>query len=112
MLFGRSREVDSETRVRRAEALLETLLTLGPTFIKLGQLLSTRPDIVPPEYVDVLSSLQDEVPPADWEEAEQVIEDELGPVEEVFETFEREAISGASLGQVYTARPTTASRSR
>ncbi|MFD1566390.1 ABC1 kinase family protein [Halolamina litorea] len=103
LLFGRSRSVDSETRVERAETLLETLLTLGPTFIKLGQLLSTRPDIVPPEYVDVLSSLQDEVPPADWAEAKEVLEGELGPVEETFESFDTEAISGASLGQVYRA---------
>ncbi|MFD1690214.1 ABC1 kinase family protein [Halolamina salifodinae] len=103
LLFGRSRSVGSETRVRRAESLLETLLTLGPTFIKLGQLLSTRPDVVPPEYIDVLASLQDEVPPADWPEAKEVLEDELGPVEETFEEFDTDAISGASLGQVYRA---------
>ena len=95
--------MDRETRVHRAEVLLDTLLTLGPTFIKLGQLLSTRPDVLPPEYIDVLSSLQDEVPPADWEDAKQVLEDELGPVEETFDDFDSEAISGASLGQVYTA---------
>ena len=83
--------------------MLDTLLTLGPTFIKLGQLLSTRPDILPPEYVEVLSSLQDEVPPADWDEAEQVLEDELGPVDETFDEFDTEPISGASLGQVYRA---------
>ncbi|MGQ4557469.1 AarF/UbiB family protein [Halobellus sp. GM3] len=104
VLFGGSRTVDAETRVERAEILLESLLTLGPTFIKLGQLLSTRPDILPPEYIDVLSSLQDDVPPAPWEESEPVIEDELGPVEDVFEDFDRDPISGASLGQVYTAR--------
>jgi len=104
VLFGRSRRVSGETRVRRAEKLLDTLLTLGPTFIKLGQLLSTRPDVLPPEYVDVLSQLQDEVPPAPWEEAREVIEDELGPVSEQFEEFDTDAISGASLGQVYGAR--------
>jgi len=104
VLFGRSRRVSAETRVRRAEKLLDTLLTLGPTFIKLGQLLSTRPDVLPPEYVDVLSQLQDEVPPAPWEEAREVIEDELGPVSEQFEEFDTDAISGASLGQVYGAR--------
>ncbi|MFW5938839.1 MAG: ABC1 kinase family protein [Halolamina sp.] len=103
LLFGRSRSVDSDTRVNRAETLLETLLTLGPTFIKLGQLLSTRPDVVPPEYVDVLSTLQDEVPPADWEAAKEVLEAELGPVDETFDEFDTEAISGASLGQVYRA---------
>jgi predicted unusual protein kinase regulating ubiquinone biosynthesis (AarF/ABC1/UbiB family) len=104
ILFGRSRQVSAETRVRRAERLLDTLLTLGPTFIKLGQLLSTRPDVLPPEYVEVLSQLQDEVPPADWAEARTVLEDELGPVEERFESFDTDAISGASLGQVYRAR--------
>jgi len=78
-------------------------LTLGPTFIKLGQLLSTRPDVAPPEYVDVLSTLQDEVPPADWAAAKEVLEAELGPVDETFDEFDTEAISGASLGQVYRA---------
>jgi predicted unusual protein kinase regulating ubiquinone biosynthesis (AarF/ABC1/UbiB family) len=102
--FGSSRRVSSETRVRRAESLLDTLLTLGPTFIKLGQLLSTRPDVLPPEYVDVLSQLQDEVPPAPWAEAREVVEAELGPVEEYFEEFDTDPISGASLGQVYRAR--------
>ena len=101
LLFGRSRSVSPETQSHRAEVLLETLLTLGPTFIKLGQLLSTRPDILPPVYVETLSQLQDEVPPADWAEAEKVIERELGPVDEVFDSFDTEAISGASLGQVY-----------
>ena len=103
LLFGSSRRVDSETRVERANTLLESLLTLGPTFIKLGQLLSTRPDILPPEYVEVLSKLQDEVPPADWAEARAVLEDEIGPIEEKFDEFDTDAISGASLGQVYTA---------
>ncbi|RLM88926.1 AarF/ABC1/UbiB kinase family protein [Halobellus sp. Atlit-38R] len=103
VLFGGRRSVDAKTRVERAEILLDSLLTLGPTFIKLGQLLSTRPDILPAEYIDVLSSLQDDVPPAPWEESKKVIEAELGPVDDVFEDFDRDPISGASLGQVYTA---------
>jgi len=82
---------------------LESLLTLGPTFIKLGQLLSTRPDVLPPEYIEVLAALQDEVPPADWEQAKDVLEDELGPLDERFVEFDTDAISGASLGQVYRA---------
>ena len=102
-LFGSGRDPSSETRTERAEDLLATLLELGPTFIKLGQMLSTRPDILPAEYITVLSRLQDEVPPADWAQIRPVIESELGPVEEVFDDFDREAISGASLGQVYTA---------
>ena len=103
LLFGGSRDVDEPTQRERAAILLDILLTLGPTFIKLGQLLSTRPDILPPAYIDVLEDLQDDVPPAPWTESQIVLEDELGPVDEVFDDFEREPISGASLGQVYTA---------
>lgn len=103
LVVGGSRSVSAETRRRRAEYLLETLTTLGPTFIKLGQLLSTRPDVLPPEYVEVLTQLQDDVPPAPWEETEAVIEAEIGPVDERFDTFDTDAISGASLGQVYKA---------
>ena len=103
LLFGGSRQVSPEQRRKRAASLLDSLLTLGPTFIKLGQLLSTRPDILPPEYIDEFSKLQDSVPPAPWDEARLVLEEELGPVEERFAEFETEAISGASLGQVYYA---------
>ncbi|GAA0646217.1 ABC1 kinase family protein [Salarchaeum japonicum] len=103
LLFGGRRRVSSEMRVRRAQRLLDSLLTLGPTFIKLGQLLSTRPDILPPEYVDVLEGLQDQVPPADWEAAREVLEADVGDVNEAFDEFDADAISGASLGQVYTA---------
>ncbi len=103
LLFGGRRQLSTEQRRQRAERLLDTLLALGPTFIKLGQLLSTRPDVLPPVYVDVLARLQDRVPPADWEQARQVLEEEVGPVGEAFEAFDAEAISGASLGQVYLA---------
>ena len=81
----------------------ERFVELGPTFIKLGQLLSTRPDVLPAEYIEELAQLQDRVPPAPWSDAKAVIEDELGPVEEAFDEFDTEPISGASLGQVYTA---------
>ncbi|MFC7142019.1 ABC1 kinase family protein [Halosimplex aquaticum] len=103
-LFGRRRSVSPETQRERARTLLDTLLTLGPTFIKLGQLLSTRPDVLPPEYIEELEELQDRVPPADWERARVVLEEELGPVDSRFAEFDTEAISGASLGQVYHAR--------
>ncbi|WP_058366413.1 ABC1 kinase family protein, partial [Haloparvum sedimenti] len=103
LLFGGSRSVGEETQKERAAVLLDILLTLGPTFIKLGQLLSTRPDILPPAYIEVLEELQDDVPPAPFSEAETVLEEELGPVAETFDAFDDEPISGASLGQVYRA---------
>ncbi len=104
LLFGRPRRVSPEMQRARAQRLLSSLLTLGPTFIKLGQLLSTRPDVLPPAYVEVLARLQDDVPAAPWEEAREVVESELGPVDDRFETFNTDPISGASLGQVYVAR--------
>ncbi len=103
LLLGGRRQVTSEMRRERARTLLDSLLTLGPTFIKLGQLLSTRPDVLPPEYVAEFSKLQDEVPPADWADAQRVVEAELGSVEGAFDSFDTDAISGASLGQVYRA---------
>ena len=103
LLFGSSRQVPPETRRRRARSLLNSLLTLGPTFIKLGQLLSTRPDVLPPEYVDEFESLQDDVPPAEWNDAREILEADIGTVEGTFDEFDTTAISGASLGQVYTA---------
>ena len=103
LLFGRSRDVTSATRYRRARRLKTTFVDLGPAFIKIGQMLSTRPDALPAEYVEVLSELQDQVPPAPWAEIEPVLERELGPVGEVFDAFDTDPISGASLGQVYEA---------
>ncbi len=103
VLFGPRRRVSPEVRRKRAESLLDSLFTLGPTFIKLGQLLSTRPDVLPPEYIDVFQRLQDDVPPAAWADARSVIEADVGPVDEVFDEFYTDAIRGASLGQVYTA---------
>jgi len=103
LVFGGQRSVSPETQRKRADVLLNSLLTLGPTFIKLGQLLSTRPDVLPPAYIEVLTKLQDEVPPAPWAETRPILEEDIGPVDEVFDDFEREAISGASLGQVYRA---------
>jgi len=103
LLFGRRRVVTAEDQQRRAAYLLDALLDLGPTFVKVGQILSTRPDVLPPAYIEELSSLQDEVPPEPWESIQPVFETALGPVDEAFDEFDREAMSGASLGQVYTA---------
>ena len=104
LFFGSGRQVSAETRRQRARSLLDSLLDLGPTFIKLGQLLSTRPDVLPPEYIEEFERLQDDVPPAEWPAAKAVIEADIGPIDTTFETFDSEAISGASLGQVYIAR--------
>jgi predicted unusual protein kinase regulating ubiquinone biosynthesis (AarF/ABC1/UbiB family) len=103
LIVGGARRVTAAQRRYRAQALLESMLTLGPTFIKLGQLLSTRPDVLPPEYIAEFTKLQDSVPPAPWAEARGVVEAELGPVDEQFDDFDTDAISGASLGQVYRA---------
>lgn len=101
--LNRQLDTTSAQRSRQAVRLRETLVDLGPTFIKLGQLLSTRPDLVPKEWIRELEKLQDDVPPAPWEEARKVLEEDLGPVEERFDDFDTEAISGASLAQVYRA---------
>ena len=104
LVFGRSREVTSDQRGQRARRLKETFVDLGPAFVKLGQMLSTRPDALPGEYIEVLSELQDRVPPAPWSAIEPRLEAELdGPVAAQFDGFDTDPISGASLGQVYEA---------
>ena len=103
ILFGPGRDTTPEVQRRRARRLTDTLLALGPTYIKLGQVLSTRPDIVPQTYIDELIELQDDVPPAPYDDVEGIVNEGVGHPDEVFDTFERDAISGASLGQVHVA---------
>ncbi|CAL9236143.1 unnamed protein product [Arabidopsis halleri] len=85
--------------------LKETMLHLGPTFIKVGQSLSTRPDIIGTEISKALSELHDRIPPFPWPEAVKIIEEELGgPVESFFSQFSQETVAAASFGQVYRGR--------
>ena len=87
---------------RRARECAELLVDLGPAFIKAGQALSTRPDIVPPLLLEELAQLQDQLPGFSSDLAMACIEEDLGaPVHEHFDSLEREPISAASLGQVH-----------
>jgi ubiquinone biosynthesis protein len=90
------------TRAERARMAMEEL---GPTFIKMGQVLSTRPDLLPPEFIREFSKLQKEAPSFPFSEAKRIIETELGAsLEDVYEYFEEIPIAAASFGQVHRAR--------
>ncbi|MBS4534235.1 ubiquinone biosynthesis protein UbiB [Clostridium sp. D2Q-14] len=86
----------------RAERIRMALEELGPTFIKLGQLMSTRYDLLPEDIVEELSKLQDDVGAFPWESAEEIFNTETGyKIEEVFSEFDRTPIAAASIGQAY-----------
>src|SRR6266536_2199562 len=110
LLPGRSAETrlaakaEEDGASQRGRHLRELLDELGPTFVKFGQLLSTRPDVVPPDIIAELRGLQDDVRPFPFEQAERVIEEELGnSIERLFLDFQREPVAAASIGQVHRA---------
>jgi ubiquinone biosynthesis protein len=98
------RELALESRGSAAAHLRQALEELGPTFIKVGQIASTRPEILSPVYINELSNLQDNVPPAPWEQVQVIPEEELGlPLEEVFLALDSAPIASTSLASVYAA---------
>ncbi|MEH2256912.1 ABC1 kinase family protein [Nostoc sp.] len=94
-----------QNKVKRAIQLRELLTRLGPTFIKVGQALSTRPDLIRKDFLEELIKLQDQLPPFDNAIAYQIIESELGrPIQESFSELSPNPVAAASLGQVYRGR--------
>ncbi|MEP6476546.1 MAG: AarF/UbiB family protein [Actinomycetota bacterium] len=103
-LFGRPDGEGATGRRRQAKRLREALEELGPTFSKLGQVLSTRPDLLPPEFIEELASLQDHVPPLSEEQVVTVMEQELGvPWEDVFGSIEPTPLAAGTIAQVHRA---------
>lgn len=101
---GVSDEDFKAAQIEAAEFIRNGLLELGPSFVKLGQVLSTRTDVLPTTYTDVLKTLTDEVPGFDGERAKEIVSRELGrPYHEIFQNFSPVPLKAASLGQVHTA---------
>ncbi len=104
LLIGESSK-NKQSQKKLAKELLETLIYLGPCFIKIGQALSTRPDLIRRDWLEALTNLQDNLPPFPHEIALRTIEEDLGAkADQLFKDFPKSPIAAASLGQVYKAR--------
>ena len=103
-LLPRWRRRPLDPPLQRGQHIREMLDELGPTFVKFGQLLSTRPDIIPPDIIQELVKLQDTVTPFEFSVVEEVVEKELGlTLQRAFESFDPEPLAAASIGQVHAA---------
>jgi len=100
------KDADSDERaISPAERIRLTLTDLGPSFVKLGQIISTRPDLVPQDVVEELKKLQDDVPPVPFEQLKPLLELELGAsLEDIYEDFDEKPMASASIGQVHRAK--------
>lgn len=107
--WGYMRRLLSGTRSEEPQlpppaVLRNILVELGPVYVKLGQLLSTRPDLLPQEYIDELTALQAEVPPVPWQDVETVIRQQLRlPIEEAFKTINPQPVAAGSIAQTHRA---------
>lgn len=103
-LKGASDDEVEKAQIEAAEYIRDGLLRLGPSFVKLGQVASTRTDVLPSTYTDVLKTLTDDVPGFSGRRAKEIVSAELGaPCDEIFQDFSEECVKAASLGQVHTA---------
>ena len=102
-MHNEKKDIDQEQFRGHARRILNTCVSLGPVYIKFGQWLSSRADILPQPYLEELSKLQDNVPAESFDKVKPIIERDIGKIDEKFESLDVNALSGASLGQVYRA---------
>ncbi len=101
-LFADMEEIDPKSVGERIRQVIEEL---GPTYVKIGQMASTRADVIPADILHELEKLQDNVPPFSFEAVSRIIEEELGsPLGEIYSSFDEKALAAASIGQVHCAR--------